>query len=162
MHNIAENLTSIYTLDITLEEIKVVIKKLKKHKATGDDSITGEMLKAGDPNTLKYLLILYNQVWQNELPPKQWKNGNIVKLPKNGNLTDCNNWRGITLQSIPGKVFLSIILERMRKSIDEKLREEQAGFRPQRPTTDHIFTLRTIIEESTERKLNLVINFVDF
>ena len=50
----------------------------------------------------------------------------------------------------------------MRKSIDEKLREEQAGFRPQRLTTDHIFTLRTIIEESTERQLNLVINFVDF
>jgi hypothetical protein len=72
-----------------------------------------------------------------------------------------DNWHGITLLSIPGKVFLSIILERMRESIDEKLREEQAGFRPQR-STDHIFTLRTIIEESTERQLSLVINFVDF
>jgi hypothetical protein len=85
-----------------------------------------------------------------------------VKLPKKGNLTDCNNWRGITLLSIPWKVFLSILLERLRKSIDERLREEQAGFRPQRSTTDHIFTLRTIIEESTEMQLNLVINFVDF
>ena len=48
--------------------------------------------------------------------------GVIVKLPKKGDLTDCNNWRGITL--------LSILLETLRQSIDIHLREEQAGFRP--------------------------------
>ena len=75
--------------------------------------------------------------------------------------TDCNNWRGITLLSIPGKNFLNIILERIKSSVDERLREEQAGFRPHRSTIDQIFTLRMIIEESTEIQSNLI-NFVDF
>jgi hypothetical protein len=85
----------------------------------------------------------------------------IVKLPKKGDLSDCNNWRGITLLSIPGKVFLSILLQRLRKSIDELLRE-QAGFRSHHTTIDHIYTLRTIIEESAERQSKLIINFIDF
>ena len=148
--------------NITLEEIKSTIKNLKNHKATGDDGISGEMLKAADDTSLNHLLYLFNQIWQNESPPQQWKNGIIVKLPKKGDLSDCNNWRGITLLSIPGKVFLSILLQRLRNAIDETLREEQAGFRPHRSTIDHIYTLRTIIEESTERQSKLMINFVDF
>ncbi|CAF1405586.1 unnamed protein product [Adineta ricciae] len=35
----------------------------------------------------------------------EWKQGIIVKIPKKGNIADCNNWRGITLLSIPGKIF---------------------------------------------------------
>jgi len=37
--------------------------------------------------------------------PSDWKIGIIIPLPKKGDLTDCINWRGITLLSVPGKVF---------------------------------------------------------
>ena len=40
----------------------------------------------------------------------------------------CDNFRGITLLSVPGKVLNRIILERMKGEVDKTLREEEAGF----------------------------------
>ncbi len=51
------------------------------------------------------------------------------------------------LLSIPSKVLCKVILNRIDKHIDTKLREEQAGFRAGRGCTDQIFTLRTVIEQ---------------
>ena len=76
------------------------------------------------------------------LVPQDWKNGIIIPLPKKGNLIDCNNWRGITLLSIPGKVLASVILERIKDAVDKQLRQEQAGFRKGRSCCEQIFMLR--------------------
>jgi len=72
-----------------------------------------------------------------------------VPLPKKGDLSDCNNWRGITLLSVPDNVFASIVLSRLRDGVEMHLRTEQAGFRPGRSCNDQIFTLRQIIEKVT-------------
>jgi hypothetical protein len=42
------------------------------------------------------------------------------------------------------------MLERMRAAIDKKLRGNQVGFRTGRACTEHIATLRIIIEQSVE------------
>ena len=54
--------------------------------------------------------------------------GYLITIPKKGDLSRCDNFRGITLLSVPGKVLNRIILERM-KEVDKTVREEQAGFR---------------------------------
>ena len=113
-------------------EAKNATERLTNHKAAGEDKVTAELLKATSDENLEKLVDFYNNIWMLEEIPKDWKNGTIVKIPKKGGLTDCNHWRGIPLLSVPGKVFCSIILGRIRKAIDEKLREEQAGFRPGR------------------------------
>ena len=46
--------------------------------------------------------------------------------------------------------------------MDHKLREEQAGFRSGRSCIADIFTLRDIIEQSTEWQRTLYVNFADF
>jgi len=73
----------------------------------------------------------------------------IVPLPKKGDLSDCNNWQGITLLSFSGKVFACVLLVRIQKAVDTNLRQEQAGFRPGRSCNDQIFALRQIIEKVT-------------
>jgi len=85
-----------------------------------------------------------------------------VKLPKKGDLSSCNNWQGIMLLSIPSKILTRIILERLKKALDETLREELAGFRQDRSCTDHIATLRSIIKQSLEWQTPLYSVFVDF
>ena len=47
-----------------------------------------------------------------------WRKGMVVKLPKKGNLSDCNNWRGITLLSTPGKVFWKVLLSRLVSAVN--------------------------------------------
>ena len=74
----------------------------------------------------------------------------------------CKNWRGIALLSIPSKVFTCILLDRMKGALDENLREEQAGFQKNKSCTDHIATLRIIVEQSIQWQSPLYINFIDF
>ncbi|PIO59352.1 hypothetical protein TELCIR_19187 [Teladorsagia circumcincta] len=83
-------------------------------------------------------------------------------MPKKGNLSDCGKWRGITLLSVPGKTFCTVLLRRLRTAIDERLREEQAEFRTGRSCREQIFTLRNIIEQCVEYCQPIFINFVDF
>ncbi|KAI8515581.1 hypothetical protein Bbelb_063940 [Branchiostoma belcheri] len=89
--------------------------------------------------------------------------GPLVGKSKKGDLSNCNNWRGITLLSIPGKVFCAVLLRRLKKAVDCLLREEQAGFRSNRSCTEQIFTLRNIIEQCLEHQTPLALNFfIDF
>ena len=50
-------------------------------------------------------------------------------------------------------------LMRIDKKIDEKLREEQAGFRKSRGCIDQIFAIRNIIEQCIEWTVPLFINY---
>ena len=109
---------------INIEEVRSATVKLTNNKAAGEDKISAELLKATSLDNLEQWLQLYNEIWTHENIPKDWKNGTIVKIPKKGDLTNCNNWQGITLFSVPGKVFCSITLQRIRTAIDKILREE--------------------------------------
>ena len=66
------------------------------------------------------------------------------------------------LLSIPSKILTRVILERIKEALDTALREEQAGFRQERSCTDHIATLRILMEQSIEWQSPLYAVFVDF
>ena len=94
--------------------------------------------------------------------PDDCRHGHLFKLSKKSKLKDCNTWRGITLLSIPGKVFSKILLEIMKTEVNRLLPEEQAGFRKEWSCTDHVATLRVITEQSLEWNSPMYIYFVDF
>ena len=101
-------------------------------------------------------------MWEKEEIPEDWSNGLIVKLPKRGDLTDCHKWRGITLIPVIMNILRSAIINQLRVGVDNKLRNEQAGYRHGRNTTEQILVLRNIIEQITEWNSNLCTWFVDF
>ena len=145
----------------SLEEVTAAIKAMKSGKAPGADGVTAEMLKADVNVTAPILTEIFKQIWEEGQIPEAWKTGLIFKLPKKGDLGDCNNWRGITLLSLTSKVFSRIVLSRLTAVLEKDLRPQQAGFRPGRSCSDHIFTLRQILEQSKEWNTSLYINFID-
>ena len=147
---------------ITRDEIRNAMHKMKKGKAAGIDSITIGLLRAGGGVTTEALYELFTKIWDKEEIPEDWRKGLIVKLRKRGNFTECDNWRGITLIPVIMKIFGSAIINRIRVGVDNKLRNEQAGYRQGRNTTEQIFVLRNIIEQVIEWNSNLYICFVDF
>ena len=58
-----------------------------------------------------------------------------------------------TVLSVVAKVLNRILLTRLLKAVDEKQREQQAGFRKDRSCTDQIAALQIIIEQSVEHLL---------
>ena len=90
------------------------------------------------------------------------KDANIVTLYKNkGDRSDCNNYRGISLLSIVGKVFARVTLNRLQNLALRVYPESQCGFRVRRSTVDTIFSLRQLQEKCREQHQPLFLAFVD-
>ena len=65
---------------------------------------------------------------------------------KKGYITECGNWYGIMLLPVPAKVIGRVIIARLHDTVDEMLREKQAGFRCGHSTTEYIFMLCNVIK----------------
>ena len=130
----------------TREEIQKAIAHMKNGKVAGPDGIPAEALKADVNTSVEMLYSLFEEIWGKEEIPAEWKEGYLIKIPKKGDLSRCDNYRGITLLSVPGKILNRIILERMKGKVDQTLREQQAGCRQDRSCTDQLATLRIIVE----------------
>jgi len=85
-------------------------------------------------------------------------------IPENWKVMVKIYWTLLTpLTSIPGKIMAKVMLNRMRRAVDEWLRQEQAGFRPGRSCCEQTFTLiMQIIEKTVKHETRMLINFVDF
>ena len=69
----------------------------------------------------------------------------VVPLWKGkGDRQDCNNYQGVMLLSVLGKVFARIILDRVHHHLLEHQRPEQSDFIPNRSTIDRILALRVL------------------
>ena len=140
-----------------------VLKYCKNNKATGiDNSICIESLKLGSSELLMKLLEIINNVWNNNEIPKQWKTNIIVPIPKKGDQTKMQNYRGITLMSQAAKIFNRLILNRIYPHINPLLRPNQAGFRKNMSCAEQIHIIRRILEEARDKNLPFVATFVDF
>lgn len=149
---------------ISETEVRLAVNLLKNGRAPGSCAITSEVLKNGGSSMITWLTNIFNEVWSTEDIPADWKTGIILPLWKRkGDQKVCSNYRGITLLSVPGKVFTRILLQRALPALRARRRPEQAGFMPNRSTSDHISTMRILIEKSREFRRNkqLVAAFVD-
>ena len=68
----------------------------------------------------------------------------------------------MTLLPVISKISCRVLLERIKKSVDKKLRKKQAGLRPKRTTTEQIFILRHILRQANEWRAGRYAHFVDF
>ena len=128
--NIQEAATNLdLTTDIPARrEIIQAVNSLKSGKAPGHDNLNVELLKANPELAATILTPLFTKIWEQEEIPSDWSRGVIIKIPKKGSLSDCNNWRGITLLSVPSKIFYKVIIQRITRAVDDIRRNEEAGF----------------------------------
>ena len=152
-------------LDIapTLQEVEEAIRTLKNGKSPGMDGIPAELLKAGGQVLSKSLTRLYADIWSEGHLPQDFKDASIVHIYKRkGARTACDNHRGISLLSVPGKVLAKVIARRLYKLVaDPFLSESQCGFRPNRGCVDMIFTTRQLFEKCKEQNMGLCATFID-
>jgi Reverse transcriptase (RNA-dependent DNA polymerase)/Domain of unknown function (DUF6451) len=146
----------------SLTEVSSAIASISSGKAPGPDGLFIELLKADLETATRYLHSIIGAFWEMGSFPKGWKEALLIKLPKKGDLSLCGNWRGIALQNSISKVIARIVHNRISVVQDSSLRREQAGFRRGRSCTDHINTLRIIVEQYSEFNSPLCLLFVDF
>ena len=99
-------------------------------------------------------------VWHSGIVPPNCKKGFVVPIWKGkGDRQACNNFRGITLISVPGKVFAHLVL--IRTHLLKHQRPEQSGFTPGKSTTDNILALRVLVERRREFRQRVLAAYID-
>ena len=142
------------------EEFQKAKKSIKCGKACGDDGITPEFLKYGGLDDI--VLGFVNQAYNGGSIPERWKTLIIVTVPKKGDLTKPDNYRGISLISLVMKLYNRMIMNRLRPALDPLLRTSQNGFRQKRTTVGQIVALRRLLEGVRANNLSCVLTFIDF
>ena len=128
--------------------------------------VTFELFKIalnGDPALRRRLLDIVVEIWRGADVPQQWKDAIIKVVHKKRDMTECGNYRGISLVVHAGKIVLKIVARRLRDYCERLgiLPEEQCGFRPNRSTTDTMFVIRRLQELARKKRIPLYVCFID-
>ena len=85
----------------SMDEVQNVVGKLN---AGGSSGILPEMVRASycSDDFPALLLHLIHAAWREERVPRDWADTVLVPIPKKGDLTYCDNWRGISLLDVVG------------------------------------------------------------
>src|SRR6218665_1434778 len=121
-----------------------------------------EMIQVGEESSVEMMYTLCKRIYQEKSCPADWGKAITVPIHKKKDKRDCNNCRGISLLSVPGKVYTSILRQRLKRYVEEIVAEEQAGIRSGRGTMDQLFVIRQLAEKYFEKNKTLCNNFIDF
>jgi hypothetical protein len=149
---------------IKTKEIRQVINKLKNGKAAGLDRLTSEMFKILTPKIVPILCKLFNFMLTNSYYPNNWATGYIITIFKKNDHTKPENYRGIAINNCISKIFNTILNNRLMKFVHKHkiISKFQGGFMKKCGTTDHIFTLKTIIDKYIKDGKHLYACYIDF
>ncbi len=153
--------------DMSWGEVCEIMAEMAAGKAPGEDAIVLEFLRAVVDKKLKYENVYPEEpsssmgkrffeilqcVWQTEKLPNAWKIGTVVSIPKKGDLTDKDNYRGITLMAVALKVMCTLISKRCSMGLENAsfFDKTQAGFRVNEEAVGQAVALAEI----QQRKLN--------
>ena len=53
----------------------------------------------------------------------------LVPVPKKGDLSCCDNWRGISLLNVMSKLFSRVLNDKLQLVVEETVSDSQCGFR---------------------------------
>ncbi len=163
--NLFDGINTILDFEISDEEISSAIRKLKNGKANGPDLILNEMVKYSYQFMAHPIKLLFNHILDSGIYPDTWKRSFLISVFKSGDYDDPNDYRGICLSSCLAKLFSSILNDRLYNYMENKLSKFQIGFKRGCRTSDHIFTLNSLVKKYLKRRngpRKLYACFVDF
>ena len=106
---------------------------------------------------------LLNDILNDGNFPQSWNIGYIVNLSKSGDHLNIYNYRGITINSNLGKLFSSVILNRLKKFTQTRnlLVDNQISHTPKARTSNHLFIIKTLIDKYAHKKVLIYACFID-
>jgi hypothetical protein len=150
--------------DISIGEVQEAIRFLKSSKAAGPDGVIGEFYKYSNEQVTDFFVKYFNTLFSTGQFPEQWTESIIQPIHKKGDSNLPDNYRGISLLNVSSKLYSYILNKRLTIWAEDNnvINEAQAGFRKNYSTTDHIFTLMSIVQKQLLLPGKLYVAFIDF
>ena len=150
----------------TYQQITNVIRKMKSSAGSPCplDQLSIICFKRC-PYLRTYLSELIQEIWLSGTVPNEWKKACTILIHKKGNTDDPSNFRPITLESIPLKVFTSCLRNAIYSFLASNNFIEhgiQKGFTPNLSgTLEHTAQMADIINKARIRQRSVVITLLD-
>ena len=126
-----------------------ILRELKRNKSEGLDGISNEMVINSPPVVLDLLYNFINLCLNKSLIPQEWCKDTIIPIHKDGDMNDPNNYRGICVSSALLKIVCTLLKDKIETFCTRKeiIHKDQIGFKKGHRTSDHLFTLKTIVKK---------------
>jgi len=151
--------------EITDEEIRDAIRKLRPYKAPRLNGISNSVLTHCEKQLTPYLGLIFRASIKLSHYPEKWKRFTTVVLRKQGksDYTVPNAYRPIALLNTIGKVMASVIKEQLQYHTEklQLLPNMQFGGRPGCTTTDALHAFTSFVKDAWRKKQEVVALFLD-
>ena len=124
------SLETIPSIQFDTATVTMKLKRLKPDKSPGPDGIHPMVLQNTAEVVADPLARIFQESYSQGVLPADWKKANIVPIFKKGSKSDANNYRPVSLTSVPCKIMESVIKEAILSYIESNnlITEHQHGF----------------------------------
>lgn len=112
----------------------------------------------------RVVLRICQRLFDEGVIPEEFNVATVVPVPKKGDLTDIDNYRGISLINTLVKLVTKIVTDRLSSVLEKagRLCSEQAGFRRYEETHTQITGLYEVLRRRQVQGLPSYVTFIDF
>ena len=145
----------------TVVDIENALLKIKKGKMPGIDRLSAEHLLFAHPSLIVSLKMLFNVMYANGFVPDDFGRGLLIPLLKDSNadVTQCDNYRGITISGVISKLFEYVVLEKYSDYFNTD--SLQFGFRKGVGCSDALFTVKSVVNHFTKNGCTVNVSALD-
>ena len=152
------------SINVTNEKIVKVINELKANKSQGPDDFHPKLIKETVNKIKEPLCKIFDKSLQEGVLPDDWKKANVTPIFKSGDKKRAENYRPISLTSVPGKLLEKLIRNEL---VDHMTRnnlfsEAQHGFIKGRSCVMQLLEFLEEITEAVDNGDEVDIIYLDF
>ena len=140
--------------EISKEEIREVVLKLREEKAMEGNRMSSEAWKCGGEGALEMAWEICGRVWRGKEWFKGWKKGLIVPIVEKGEGRTVEEYRGVTLMPALYKIYTTILARRLKEEVEEKrmIRHDETGFTKGLGMVDSVYVLNYLVNKQVAKK----------
>ena len=157
---------TIELLDVEISEDKVdkLISNIKPSKSQGPDNFHPKLIKETANELKKPLTIIFKKSVDEGRIPEIWKKANVTAIFKKGDRKKAENYRPISLTSVPGKILEKIIRNTIvdHMTSNNLFSKGQHGFIAGRSCVTQLLEFMEDITEAIDSGKEVDVIYLDF
>ena len=157
-------LSKLTKLSISHKKTKEKVDKLNEKTTTGPDGISSKLLKLAGSTIVPSLTSVFELAARTCQLPDQWKRARICAVHKKDDKQDKNNYRPLSMLSIPSKIMESCAADDIKEHILQNglVNDKQWAYKKGRSSELLLIHLTEIWRYAVESKRVVGVVFVDF
>jgi len=150
--------------DFSKDEVIRLLKTMKPNKAPGPDDIYPKILVECAEELGEVVLTIFRSSFNSGQVPTDWKLANVTPLYKKGPKNDPGNYRPVSLTSVLGKVFETLLKMRIMIFLETNslLSDYQYGFRKGKSCTTNLLKFYDKVTEEIDKGNSVDVIYIDF